>query len=86
MLTMNTKTQENSKNYKSSFKRKRKDKHLNILASLQEQMSSKNKRLNGIAKEQDTSSWFTLLPIKNLGFSLSKAEFWMQSIYDMGFH
>ena len=49
-------------------------------------MSSKNKRLNGIAKEQDTSSWFTLLPIKNLGFSLSKAEFWMQSIYDMGFH
>ena len=39
-------------------------------------MSSKNKRLNDIAQEQGSSSWVTVLPIKKLGFSLSKAEFW----------
>ena len=52
-------------------------------------MSSKNKRLNNIAQEQGSSSWLTVLaycigllywltvlPIKQLGCSLSKAEFW----------
>ena len=37
-------------------------------------MSSKNKRLNDITKEQGSSSWLTVLPIKQL--SLSKAELW----------
>ena len=64
------------KNSKSSIKKKRKDKHLNILTSLREQMSSKNKRLNDIVQEQSSSSWLTVLPIKQLEFSLSKAEFW----------
>ena len=41
-----------------------------------EQMCSKCKRLNDIAQEQCSSSWFTVLPIKQLGFSLSETEFW----------
>ena len=65
-----------NKNRKSSIKKKRKDKHLNILASLREQMSSKNKILNDIAQEQGSSNWLTVLPIKQLGFSLAKGEFW----------
>ena len=39
-------------------------------------MSNKNKRLNDIAQEQGSSSWLTLLPIKQLGFLLSKVKFW----------
>ena len=39
-------------------------------------MSSKYRRLNDIAKEQGSSSWLTILPIKQLRFSLSKAELW----------
>ena len=46
------------------------DKHLNILTSLREQMSSKSKRLNDIPKEQGRSRWLTVLPIKQLRFSL----------------
>ena len=41
-----------------------------------EQMCSKCKRLNDIAQEQGSSSWLTVLPIKQLGFSLSETEFW----------
>ena len=51
------------------------EKHPNVLTSLREQMSSKNKRLNNIAQEQGSSSWLTVLPIKQFGFSLSQAEF-----------
>ena len=84
-----TVSDENIKNYlqtsKTSIKKKRMDKHINILTSLREQMSSKNKRLNDIAQEQSSSSWLTALPITQLGFSLSKAA-GMQSIYDMRFH
>ena len=67
---------ENIKNCKSSIKKKRKDKHLHILISLREQMSSKNKRFNAIAQEQGSSSCLTVLPIRQIGFSLSKSEFW----------
>ena len=70
-----TVVEENIKNCKSSIKKKRKDKHLNILTSLRQQMSSKNKWLNNIAQEQGSSSWLTVLSIKQFGF-LSKAEFW----------
>ena len=77
---------ENIKNCKSSIKKKRKDKHLNILTSLREEMSSKNKRLNDLAQEQGSSSWLTVLPIKQLGFHDQKQISWMQSIYDMDFH
>ena len=45
-----TVTDENIKICKSSSKKKRMDKHLNILNSLREQMSSKNKRLNDISQ------------------------------------
>ena len=38
-------------------------------------MSNKNKRLNDIAQEQGSSSWLTMLPIKQLGFLLSKVKF-----------
>ena len=51
-----TVSDENIKNGKSSIKKKRKDKHLNILTSLGEQMSCKNKRLNNIDQEQGSSS------------------------------
>ena len=71
-----TVSDENIKRCKSSIKKKRKEKHLGILNSLREQMSSKYKRLNDIAQEQGSSSWITVLPIKQFGFSLSKAEFW----------
>ena len=33
-------------------------------------------RLNDIAQEQGSSSWLTVLPIKPLGFNLSKSDFW----------
>ena len=33
-------------------------------------------RLNDIAQEQGSSSWFLVLPIKRLGFNLSKSDFW----------
>ena len=33
-------------------------------------------RLNDIAQEQGLSSWLTILPIKPLGFNLSKSDFW----------
>ena len=39
-------------------------------------MSTQHKRLNNIAQEQGSSSWLTVLPIKQFGFSLWKAEFW----------
>ena len=39
-------------------------------------MSSKNERLNNITQEQGSSSWFTVLPLTLLGFSLSRAKFW----------
>ena len=39
-------------------------------------MPSKNKRLNNIAQKQGNSSWRTALPLKQLGFWLSKAQFW----------
>ena len=52
------------------------DKHLNIITSLREQISNKNKRLNDIAQEQGSPSCLTVLSIKQLGFSLLKAEFW----------
>ena len=70
-----TVSHENIKSCKSSIKKKRKDEN-NILTSLREQMSSKYKRLSDIAHEQGSSTWLTVLPIKQVGFSLSKAEFW----------
>ena len=51
-----TVSDENIKNGNSSIKKKRKNKHLNILTSLGEQMSCKNKRLNNIDQEQGSSS------------------------------
>ena len=64
-------SEENIKSCKSSIKKKPNDKHLNILTSLREQMSGKYKRLNNIAQEQGSSSWLSVLSIKQLGFSLS---------------
>ena len=33
-------------------------------------------KLNDITQEPGSSSWFTVLPIKRLGFNLSKSDFW----------
>ena len=33
-------------------------------------------RLNDMAQEQESSSWLKVLPIKPLGFNLSKSDFW----------
>ena len=49
------------------------DRYLNTLNSLREKTSNKDRRLNDIAQEQINSSRLTVLPIKQLGFSLSKA-------------
>ena len=78
-----TMSDKNIKNCKSSIKKKRMDKNLNILTSLGEQMSSKNKRSNDIALEQSSSNSLTVLPIKQL---FQKQNSGMQSIYDMGYH
>ena len=78
-----TVSDENIKNCKCSIKKERKDKHLNILTSLQEQISSKIKSLNNIAQERGSSGWLTVLPINQFGFSLSKAEFW-DAVYHCG--
>ena len=61
----NTATQCQMKHQKLQFliTRKRKDKHLNILTSLREQMSSKKKRLNDIIQEQGSSSWLSVFAI-----------------------
>ena len=71
-----TVSDENIKSCKSPTKKKRKNKHVNILTSLRKKMYSKNKILKDVAHEQGSSNWLTVLPIKQLGFSLLKAEFW----------
>ena len=71
-----TVSDENIKNCKSPINKKRMHERLNILTSLREQMSSKNKRLNDVAQEQGSPSWLIVLPIKQLGFTLLKDEFW----------
>ena len=40
------------------------------------QYQSMEIRLNDMAQEQESSSWLTVLPIKPLGFNLSKSDFW----------
>ena len=77
---------ESIKNGNSSIKKKYKDKHLKILTSLREQTSSKNKRLNNITQEEDSSSCLLCYLLNNLGFNYQKQNSGMQSIYDMGFH
>ena len=60
-----TVSDENIKNCSSSIKKKRKEKRLNILTSLGEQMSSKNKRLNDIDQERGSSG---MQSIYDMGF------------------
>ena len=62
-----TMSNKNIKNCKSSIKKKRKDKLLNSLTSLREQMSIKNKRLNDIPQEQGSSRWLTMSSMRYSG-------------------
>ena len=50
--------------------------HQSIISSLRDKMSYMEIRLNDLAQEQGSSSWLTILPIKRLGFNLSKSDFW----------
>ena len=52
------------------------EKQQRTLTSLHDKISYVEIRLNDIAQEQGSSSWLTLLPIKRLGFNLSKSDFW----------
>ena len=56
--------QKKMKNFKSSMKKKRMERHHNIPNSLREKMSSKDRKLNDIAKEQGSLSWLLVQPIK----------------------
>ena len=52
------------------------EKQQTTLGSLRDKMSYMEIRLNDTAQEQRSSSWLTVLPIKRLGFNLSKSDFW----------
>ena len=52
------------------------EKQQRTLTSLRDKISYVEIRLNDIAQEHGSSSWLTLLPIKRLGFNLSKSDFW----------
>ena len=52
------------------------EKQQRTFSSLRDKMSYMEIRLNDIAQEQGSSSWLTALPIKRLGFNLSKLDFW----------
>ena len=77
---------ENIKSCKSSIKKTHKDKHLNILTSLREQMSGKYKRLNDIVKNKAAKAGLLYYLLNNLDFHYQKQNSRMQSIYDMDFH
>ena len=47
-----------------------------IRSSQRDKMSFMKIRLNDITQEPGSSSWFTVFPIKRLGFNLSKSDFW----------
>ena len=64
------------KDCRTSIQKKRITKQQNTLNLLRETMTYMEIRLNDISQEQGASSWLTVLPIKQLGFSLSKSEFW----------
>ena len=52
------------------------EKQQRTLSSLRDKMSYMEIRLNHIAQKQGSSSRLTVLPIKRLGFNLSKSDFW----------
>ena len=52
------------------------EKQKRTLSSLRDKMSYMEIRSSDIAQEQGSSSWLTVLPIKRLGFNLSKSDFW----------
>ena len=52
------------------------EKQQRTLSSLRDKMSYMEIRSNDIAQEQGSSSLLTVLPIKRLGFNLSKSDFW----------
>ena len=52
------------------------EKQQRTLSSLHDKMFYMESRSNGIAQEQGSSSWLTVLLIKRLGFDLSKSDIW----------
>ena len=81
-----TASDKNITNCKSSTRKKRKDKHLNILSLLRQQMSSKNKRLNNIAENKTVQVGLLYYLLNNMDFHYQKQNSGMHSIYNMGFH
>ena len=64
-----------NKNCRSLIQKKLTVNEQNNLNLLWEKMPYMETRLFGVAQEQGSTSWITVLPIRRLGFSLSKAKF-----------
>ena len=71
-----TVSEEEIKKIKSKIQKKRKEKQQRTLSSLRDKMSCMEIRLDDIAQELGSTNWLTVLPIKRLGFNLSKSDFW----------
>ena len=71
-----TVSEDEIKKIRSKIQKKRMEKQQRTLSSLRDKMSYMEIRLNDIAQEQGLSSWLIVLPIKRLGFNLSKSDFW----------
>ena len=63
------------KKIRSNIQKKRTKNQQRTLSLLREKVSYMEIRLNGLAREQWSSSWLTVLPIKRLGFNLSCSDF-----------
>ena len=68
------------KKIRSKIQKKQMEKQQRTLSSLRDKMSYMETRLNDIPQEQGSSSWLTVLPIKRLGFKLSKSDFWDECV------
>ena len=71
-----TVSEDKIKKIRSKIQKKQMEKQQRALSSLRDKMSYMEIRLNDLAQEQGSSSWLTVLPIKRLGFDLSKPNFW----------
>ena len=71
-----TVSEDQIKKIRSKIQKKRMEKQQRTLSSLRDKMSYMEIRLNDLAQEQGSSSWLTVLSIKQLGFNLTKSDFW----------
>ena len=64
------------KTKKIEIKNKRRNMYKLIKEYLKDNMSGISKRLLQLSTEKGVSNWFTILPIVEYGFELSKQKFW----------